>query len=47
MIQDFLMGQTLMIHVVNTAMKIMSARYPRGDGRHPVAGRRPAPPYLW
>jgi hypothetical protein len=28
MIQDLLMGPSLMVHVVNTAMRIMSARYP-------------------
>jgi hypothetical protein len=36
MVQDFRMGPTLAVHVVNTAMRIMSARYPAKLVRAPL-----------
>jgi hypothetical protein len=36
LVQDFRMGPTLAVHVVNTAMRIMSARYPAGLVRAPL-----------
>jgi hypothetical protein len=36
MVQDFRMGPTLAVHVVNTAMNIMSARYPAKLVRAPL-----------